>query len=188
MVIFLIGIFIFGFLIFLTIKNHKSDSKKTITYNPVIINLNGIQLEFFNFLNNFRSERGLSPLIPEKLCTELSIERIKKLGNDFENHSGFTYYREFLEERGFSDVGEVLSKEHNTVQSVFNNYIKSDKHRPYFEDPNLKYVGAGIIVNENNNFNSCIIFTKKHSYLLRYFLTSMSKMVEATSFGTRNSS
>jgi hypothetical protein len=67
-----------------------------------------------------------------------------------------------LERNGFVNVGELLSKEHNTVKGMFNHYLRSARHRLYIEAVNITFVGVGVVMSQNGNFNSAIFFSETH--------------------------
>jgi uncharacterized protein YkwD len=158
MIIFLIGIAI---LIFLVFKGQKKVIKKT-GYIPTDDNLDKIQSEFLSLLNEHRELLGLNPLVAESLMGTLAVKRITEMNKEKFSHYNFEWYKNELEKNGFVNVGELLSKEHNTVKSIFNNYLKSPKHQLYIEVKNITFVGVGVIINKNGNFNSCIIFSETH--------------------------
>ena len=143
--------------------NHKEDNVIEHTgYIPTDDNLDLIQSEFLFYVNNHREMLGLNPLIPDSLMGTLAIKRITEINKEKFSHYQFEWYQRELEKNGFVNVGELLSKEHNTVKSMFNNYLKSPKHRLYIEAKNITFVGLGIIISQNGNFNSCILIAESH--------------------------
>ena len=131
-------------------------------YIPTDDNLDLIQSEFLFYVNNHRDMFGLKPLISDSLMNILAIKRITEINKEKFSHYQFEWYRIGLEKNGFVNVGELLSKEHNTVKSMFNNYLKSPRHRMYIEAKNITFVGLGVVMSQNGNFDSCIILAESH--------------------------
>jgi uncharacterized protein YkwD len=134
--------------------------KSKPNYTPKGAILNPVQIEFLSLLNAHRNNLSLTSLQAESKCNEVALDRITQINSDNFSHAYFTLYQKYLEELGFKSVGELLSKEHNTISSTFNHYLRSKKHREYLQQKDLKYIGVGIIVNSKGNYNSCIILTK----------------------------
>jgi uncharacterized protein YkwD len=155
----IIGIvIIIGIVLVLRLIFNKPKFKPT--YIPKEAILNPLQIEFLSLLNTYRNNLNLTSLQAESKCSEVALDRITQIDSDNFSHAYFTLYQKYLEELGFKSVGEILSKEHNTISSIFNHYLRSEKHREYLEQKDLKYIGVGVIVNSKGNYNSCIILTK----------------------------
>ena len=138
----------------------RFSTKPKYTYIPKEAILDPIQIEFLSLINTHRNNLNLTSLQAESKCSEVALDRITQIDSDNFSHAYFTLYQKYLEELGFKSVGEILSKEHNTISSIFNHYLRSEKHRDYLEQKDLKYIGVGVIVNSKGNYNSCIILTK----------------------------
>ena len=142
-------------------KKHVDFKKRQMGktfYIPQEEILDDLQAEFLGLLNAYRISKGLNEVIPEALCSTMATARIVRANKIMFSHATFEYYKRRLEENNFVEVGEIMAKEYDTVQSMFNNYIKSKNHRQYIEDPKIKYVGLGVI-DHYSNYYSCIIFT-----------------------------
>jgi len=138
----------------------RFSTKSKPTYTPKEAILDPIQIEFLSLLNAYRNNLNLTILQAESKCSEVALDRITQIDSDNFSHAYFTSYQKYLEELGFKSVGEILSKEHNTISSMFNHYTRSEKHRDYLQQKDLKYIGVGVIINSKGNYNSCIILTK----------------------------
>ena len=131
------------------------------TYIPKLPELNNTQSVFLEYVNKERKNRGVDILIPEKLLTQYAVHRILNIADkpNFSHDSDWFKIKFELEQRGFTMVSELLSKKHNSVWSVFNNYMKSkDGHGEALMDGRYKYIGLGV-VNYNHKIYSCIILT-----------------------------
>jgi uncharacterized protein YkwD len=155
MLIWILGII---FLVLIIFTNNKPKSKPK--YTPKEALLNPVQIEFLSLVNTHRNGLNLTSLQAEAKCSEVALDRITQINTDNFSHAHFTLYQKYLEDLGFKSVGEILSKEHNTISGTFNHYLRSEKHREYLQQSDLKYMGIGIIVNSKGNYNSCIILTK----------------------------
>ena len=134
-------------------------------YTPTSYELNELEWQFFLLLKKHRQSLGLSDIMPETMCGMLATKRIHKLKHlsaaEFKENKHKGMYNDFqkdLIEHGFKEPSEILSRYWNSIPGMFRNYIESEDHKNYIEDPKLKYVGLGVI-DYNYKFYSCIIFT-----------------------------
>jgi uncharacterized protein YkwD len=157
-------------LIFLLILSFILTTKKKVNnrelfnkYEPTQFNLNENQLVFLNLLIEYRKDNKLSTdIFVDLLMSEKATEFIESkthLSKEEFSHKGNHIIFDKLKEFGFFGSSDILSRSHNSVSSLFNNYVRSKSHNNILLS-NYKYIGIGI-VNYNNRYYSCILFSNR---------------------------
>lgn len=143
-------IVIVAFVIYGNTQKNETTLNPIHNYAPIIkIDINSDELELLELINSHRESLGLNNLLVEKLACEIaSVPTLKKQ----KSHNGFTTRAEMTKS---VRCGEICAYGYNNVESTFNSYLKSPKHKAIIENPIYTHLGISYI--DSYNFT---IFTK----------------------------
>lgn len=141
---------IVAFVIYGNTQKNETTLNVVQNYTPIIkIDINSYELELLELINSHRKSLGLNELLVEKLACEIaSVPTLNKQ----KSHNGFTARAEMTKA---VNCGEICAYGYNNVESTFNNYLKSQKHKAIIENPIYTHLGISYI--DSYNFT---IFTK----------------------------
>lgn len=126
------------------------------SYHPKLATLVNEQTVFLKLLD--KEKKGEKTPFPETMLSNIALNRIVEKAKSFDlsfTHLGFVSMAEQLEKHGFTNVAEILSGKHNSINAIFNHYMKSDAHKKILLG-DYDYIGIGI-VDHNHKLYSCII-------------------------------
>lgn len=132
-------------------------SEPIFTYSPKLATLVNEQSVFLKLLE--KEKNGEKTPFPETMLSNVALNRISEKAKDFDQsftHFGFASVAEDLKKYGFTNVAEILSGKHNSVNAIFNHFLKSDAHRNILLG-SYNFIGIGIVEHKHKLY-SCIIF------------------------------
>jgi len=147
-------------LLFMTTCGTNDD--ENITFTPVnnIEELSDDERVLLFKVDSFRAMNGKRSFILDKLHGELALKRNKDNAKlDSITHEGFANIHLILIKAGASSVGENLGYKYSSAKTVFEAWVKSEKHRSNLLSDAI-YTGASRFVDDNGTVYYCEIFSK----------------------------
>jgi len=108
--------------------------------------------EVVNYINQYRIEQGLPPLVKEpNLTSALAAQHCNyMISQQAISHDGFSDRAEILNDNGAVAVGENVAFGYNNAYDVVSAWINSPSHRDTIEG-NYTHIGLGI---RHDNYNT----------------------------------
>jgi uncharacterized protein YkwD len=139
---------IIRFILFIIVLSCTSPSEPELVYIKVnnFVEWEIEEQQMFSSLNEFRSNLGLTKLIPNKDCKDEANTR-NQINMDLgtATHTGFPSTVGRLHALGFTEcVNEVTAYGFTSVESVMKSFIESPSHNRTMINNCIEYAGASI--------------------------------------------
>ena len=151
-----------GLILYFVSFRETTPDDELFHYDPVIIDIDNQEFEFFAIINEHRANLGLPLLLPERFLTDLAISHCSYMSEIMDASHDYVFERrDEVFKRGFTFFGEISGAGFNTPNSLFHGYLRSYKHRAAIEHPNFTHIGISFKKDLNfKNYNT-IIFARK---------------------------
>ena len=115
--------------------------------------------QILGYINNFRTDIGLEPLIMEPtITTALAVSHSEYMKEqDRISHDNFSERATILADQGAQAVGENVAFGYSSAHEVVNAWINSPSHRDVLEG-NFTHAGIGTVNDKFNNTHKFITF------------------------------
>ena len=142
-------------------KKPKKKKIKRIPYIPETIEFIGDDKEFYERVNNHKTEIDRKKVVSDRILTQFAVEFCEYMVSKNMASHNFIYKRhDEIRAYGFKKVGECTTTWRGGIKRTFDAYLRSDEHRETIEEKKYTHFGSHTITVKNKIFN-CMIFANR---------------------------
>lgn len=146
---YIIATAILALIVIIILRNPNRSKVVDVPYTPTPHIVDYHSKVLLELINNHRSNLMINTLVSEQKCYQLAHQHTEWMSsNQIISHQSALARKQVILQSGFVVYGEIVAGGYNNIQSMFNGYLNSEKHREIVEHSQFKYLGISIITTD----------------------------------------